>query len=93
METKETLYKSTLSNTLIKDDEYFKYIFKKTEKIACAVFYITRSERDIRVGDKLVDRVEDTSERLMDISIRALRSTPGARPIRIRCKTERDHLR
>lgn len=75
METKETLLRSQTETTLAHNEDYFKHIFKKTEKIACAVFLITRSRRDIDTKDSIVRDLEDTSQRLIDVSLCALRAT------------------
>lgn len=83
MENKETLFKTNMSTTLAYDEEYFKHIFKKTEKIACAVFFITRSDRDMRMDDTVIVDVEKTTQELMDVSFRALRATDGSRRIRL----------
>lgn len=40
MDTKETKGLSRIDTLLISNEAYYKYIFKKTEKIVCAVFYI-----------------------------------------------------
>src|SRR5688572_2134170 len=48
---------------LITNEYYFRYIFKKTEKIVCAVFYILSELRVKREQDTLIAQVEkDTLE-------------------------------
>ena len=44
--------------SLIQDEYYFKYIFKKTEKIVCAVFYVVQNIKDIRDNDEIVRRLK-----------------------------------
>jgi len=83
MESKETSYKTNNEQVLLHNDEYFKYIFKKTEKIVCAVFYTVRMNRDISHGDKVILDIEDTAHQLMDISYKALRATGGSRQMRL----------
>ena len=45
--------------SLIQDEYYFKYIFKKTEKIICAVFYILQDIKDISRNEELLSKVKD----------------------------------
>ncbi len=59
MDNKETNSVQVRSDILLNNDEYFKYIFKKTEKIVGAVFYTTRSIPDDSKKDTLVELVED----------------------------------
>lgn len=44
--------------SLIQDEYYFKYIFKKTEKIVCAVFYILQHIKDFQGNKELVAEVK-----------------------------------
>jgi hypothetical protein len=59
MDNKETNNVQVRSDILLNNDEYFKYIFKKTEKIVSAVFYTTRSTEDELKKDNLIELVED----------------------------------
>ena len=59
----------------IEDANYFKYIFKKTEKISCAVFYILRSEQELYKTDKVVQDVEDSARMVLNTSIASLACT------------------
>lgn len=54
-------YESMLSKgkSLIQDEYYFKYIFKKTEKIVCAVFYVLQSIKDIPANELLIEDIKD----------------------------------
>lgn len=79
MEEKETLFKTDIGLTLAQDEDFFRNIFKKTEKIACAVFYITRSIKDSPQNDGVISRVEDTAHRLIDVSIKALGASRSAK--------------
>ncbi len=75
METKGTVLKTQGERMMLEDVEYFKYIFKKTEKIACAVFYILRSDTSIRLNDALVSDIEESARRVQDVSLESLRVT------------------
>lgn len=75
METKETILRTNTENKLLEDVEYYKFIFKKTEKIACAVFYITRSKEHISHNDTVVNDLERSAQSLIDVSLESLKST------------------
>ena len=46
---------------LVQDDQYYKHIFKKTEKIVCAVLYIFKSHSENKRQLTLVADIEDTA--------------------------------
>lgn len=75
METKETALRTNIENKLLEDTEYYKFIFKKTEKIACAVFYITRSKEYISHNDTVITDLERSAQTLIDVSLESLKST------------------
>lgn len=75
METKETSLETAIPVTMLHDSEYFKYIFKKTEKMACAVFYIMRSGKLERHDDVVVTDLETSARILLDTSVSSLKST------------------
>ena len=75
METKETLPRTELRKTVVEDSEFYKYIFKKTEKVVCAVFYILRSEQGIGQKDSVVVDVELSATALLDVSLQSLKAT------------------
>ena len=79
MENKETLYKTISTKTLIQDNEYYKHIFKKTEKIVCAVLYTLRSNHYIGQSDAIAKDVEDTVRQLMDIVYSTLQTRLGVK--------------
>lgn len=83
MESKETSLRSDSSQTLLFNDEYFKYIFKKTEKIVCAVFYTVRMNDSMRHDDPLVRDLEHGASELMDILYATLRANGGTRELRL----------
>lgn len=56
MDIKETQTVNAVENVLLSNADYYKYIFKKTEKIACAVFYIVQKDssgQDTELADTL----------------------------------------
>lgn len=75
MEHKETESKTFERTEMLNDVEYFKYIFKKTEKIACAVFYVLRSEPRLTHSDAVVNDLEYAARAAIDTSLMSLKST------------------
>jgi DNA-binding transcriptional ArsR family regulator len=61
MDNKETNKGLIRSDILLHNEDYFKYIFKKTEKIVSAVFYTTRGLSEEIQKDILVLHVEEKS--------------------------------
>lgn len=72
MDSKGTITTGQLSNVLMNNDEYFKYIFKKTEKIVGAVFYVTRQLSQEIQKDILVVALEAQAQRLLDVNKKTL---------------------
>ena len=75
MELKQTVLKTHSEQFILQDTEYYRYIFKKTEKIACAVFYILRSDQHIRLDDIVVTDLETSARTILDISLMSLQGT------------------
>lgn len=75
MDNKDTLTRVQKDTTLGSNPDYYKYIFKKTEKIVCAVFYTLRSNKDISHHDVLIKNIEQSAEKVMTVSFSALRAT------------------
>lgn len=75
MDAKETLSKTVLHDRMIEDSEFYKYIFKKTEKIVCAVFYILRSDSYEGQNDSVIEEVEHSAQALLDVSLQCLRGS------------------
>jgi hypothetical protein len=72
MDTKETLQRTGSHSTIIEDVEFYKYIFKKTEKVVCAVFYILHDESQIGQKDDVARDVEQTAKALLDEVLQTL---------------------
>lgn len=65
-----------MSYTLASNTEYYKYIFKKTEKIVCAVFYILENQRQERQksSDSLLTKdTESSAVAALDHALASLR--------------------
>lgn len=58
MKDKETEIVLNEPASLISNEYYYKYIFKKTEKIVCAVFFILANKHQTPVKDSLVTAIE-----------------------------------
>ncbi len=83
MDNKETFKGRATTDILLYNEEYFKYIFKKTEKIAAAVFYTTRSINDISTSDRVVTLLEDKARALLETCEKTLRAPESARRLRL----------
>lgn len=77
MDNKDILSRTFKQTTLGNNPDYYKYVFKKTEKIICAVFYVFRANKDILPEEVLIKNIEDISNKLHKASFSALRATPG----------------
>lgn len=59
-------------DVMLQNSEYYKYIFKKTEKIACAVFFILRNDAHDYETDIVLKDLEDASKTLLDTALASL---------------------
>lgn len=75
MEQDKSLIETNQEDTLLNNINYFKYIFKKTEKISCAVFYILRNQTNNVSEDTLTTDLKKSAKSLLDISLLSLRAT------------------
>lgn len=63
-----------MQDRIIEDAEFYKYIYKKTEKIVCAVFFILRADTEEGQKDTIVSDTEEAAKTLLDVVLLALRS-------------------
>jgi hypothetical protein len=75
MDIKETDMPLSGDDVMLQNSEYYKYIFKKTEKIACAVFFILRDDGKNVQEDSVLSDLESTSKTLLDTALMSL-NTP-----------------
>ncbi len=61
-----------MQSILLHNEDYFKYVFKKTEKIVSAVFYTTRNLDTNVKKDTLIVSIEDKSKTLLETAERSL---------------------
>lgn len=74
MDKTDILERTISAHTLASDSNYYRYIFKKTEKIVCAVFYILRTQGShIRQDDTIIKDVESTAQRTIAEALASLR--------------------
>lgn len=83
MDNKETLKGLFATNSFIYNEDYFKYIFKKTEKIVSAVFYVTRSLSDNLQKDSIVLTIEDKAYQLLETVGKTLSGGMGTQSLRL----------
>ncbi len=83
MDYKDTTKGQYGAGILLYNEDYFKYVFKKTEKIISAVFYTTRSLNDIGPSDTVIGLLEDKSKTLLEAAEKTLRAPETSRRLRI----------
>ena len=72
---KETGMRMSADDVMLQNSEYYKYIFKKTEKIACAVFFILRNDAQDYETDIVLKDLEDASKTLLDTALASLNTS------------------
>lgn len=71
MDIKDTPTPYQSDNILLSDSNYYKYIFKKTEKICCVVFYIL-AHADKGQHSSIADDVRESAKRALDAALATL---------------------
>lgn len=74
MDTQDILRATQSTKRLIQDDNYYKYIFKKTERIVSVVFYITHSLKEVAGDRGQIEDIEHAARRLHDAVLASLQS-------------------
>ena len=72
---KETGMRMSADDVMLQNSEYYKYIFKKTEKIACAVFFILRNDAQVYETDIVLKDLEDAAKTLLDTALASLNTS------------------
>ena len=67
MDNKSSNYKTTKIELLGSNQSYFRYIFKKTEKIVSSVFYITHNLKDTITDSVVIKDLEETALSLLEV--------------------------
>lgn len=74
MDTDDILKATQSTKRLIEDDNYYKYIFKKTERIVSVVFYISKSLSDNARVVRHVEDIEHAARVLHDVVLASLQT-------------------
>lgn len=72
MDTKDILKATQSTQRLIQDQDYYKYIFKKTERIVSVVFYITNSLDNADRYKSHIDDIEHAARHVHDAVLQSL---------------------
>jgi len=78
MDIKETDMHMSTDDVMLQNSEYYKYIFKKTEKIVCAVFFILRNDAHEFENDIVLKDLEDASKTLLDTALASLNTSQAS---------------
>jgi len=74
MNTDDIVKATQTTERLIQDDNYYKYIFKKTERIVSVVFYITQSLSDTPRVTRHIEDIEHSARLLHDAVLGSLQT-------------------
>lgn len=74
MNTEDIIKATQTTERLIQDDNYYKYIFKKTERIVSVVFYITQGLNDTARAQRHIDDIEQAARQLHDAVLASLQT-------------------
>jgi len=66
--------KTQSEEKLVNNPEYYKYIFKKTEKVVCAVFYILDDRGHAKDNPIIIKDIEKVALKTIDTALRSLQS-------------------
>lgn len=66
MDISEVVSKNKSDGLLIYNPEYYSFIFKKTEKVVAAVFYITESKKDNNTNADIVSYIQGAAQTVLD---------------------------
>ena len=74
MNTEDIVKATQATDRLIQDDNYYKYIFKKTERIVSVVFYIIQSLNDTPRVNRHIEDIEHAARVVHDAVLRSLQA-------------------
>lgn len=72
MDTKDIIKATESTQKLIHNSDYYKYIFKKTERIVSVVFYITNNIDDKDTYKSQIEDIETAARNLHDVVLQSL---------------------
>lgn len=61
MDTRDIVKATDSTRRLVQDDSYYKYIFKKTEKVVSVIFYVSNTLEKGSQTDRVIEDVLDTA--------------------------------
>lgn len=61
MDTRDILKATDSTRRLVQDDSYYKYIFKKTEKVVSVIFYVSNSVEKDSHTERVIEDVLDSA--------------------------------
>lgn len=89
MDTKDILKATESTKRLVQDDEYYRFIFKKTEKIVSVVFFVSNNIETDRKDTAVMNDVLETAREAHNAILRTLeaRTHLAEEPIRATAHT------
>lgn len=72
MDTKDIIKATESTQRLVQNEQYYKYIFKKTEKVVSVVFYIAHTSKTDEKGQKLFEDILATAKEAHDAVLASL---------------------
>lgn len=72
MDTKDIIKATQSTQRLIQDPDYYKYIFKKTERIVSVIFYITHTVKNEGHNEGHVADIEAAARQVHDVVLNSL---------------------
>lgn len=72
MDTQDIINATKTTERLIQNSDYYKFIFKKTEKIVSVVFYITHNLSHETKSDRYVEDIETTAREVHNVVLESL---------------------
>ena len=72
MDTKDIIKATESTQRLVQNEQYYKYIFKKTEKVVSVVFYIAHTSKTDEKGQKLFEDILTTAKGAHDAVLASL---------------------
>lgn len=75
MQERDIIQRTQHDRLLINNEHYYKFIFKKTERIVCTILFVLESEHNKGQSNRYYERVAECAHDLLDTVIASL-STP-----------------
>ncbi len=84
MDTRDIIKATESTKRLVQDESFYRYIFKKTEKIVSVIFYVSNSIETDKKSERVVEDILGTAQGVHDAVIKTLsvRSHVAEEPLR-----------